>query len=70
MTFMESAINEYLDAVEKTAGKEARMHTSVEPRGGAHVVLKRSDDDEPQLIHLGRLEDMTELLQHKSDTIH
>jgi hypothetical protein len=70
MTFMESAISEYLDAVEKTAGKEVRAHTMVEPSGGSHVVLKRPEDDEPQLIHLGRLEDMTDVLRHKDETLH
>ncbi|TLS68291.1 hypothetical protein FE236_04990 [Mariprofundus erugo] len=56
-------ISNYLDAVEKSAGIEARSATELEYRGGRSFFLKRSDDRHGQIVDMGNLTLMTRQLQ-------
>lgn len=53
----------YLDAVEKVAGVEARSAIALEYRGGRSFFLKRSEDRHGQLVDMGNLTLMTRQLQ-------
>jgi len=51
-------IKNYLDAVEKKFGTEARKNTKLQHRGGSTFILKRADATHPQVIDLGSLSQM------------
>jgi len=59
---IKKAINDYLDAVERTHGAAVRTRTSVEFREGSTLVIKHGKK-QPQLIDLGTLLNLTRSLQ-------
>jgi len=56
-------IKNYLDAVEKKFGTEARKNTKLQHRGGSTFILKRADAKHPQVIDLGNLSQMARQMQ-------
>jgi len=55
---IQKTINNYLKAVEKKFGIDARKNTELEYRGGSTFMLKRADAQHPQVIDMGSLSQM------------
>ncbi|MDQ6996725.1 MAG: hypothetical protein Q9M82_04595 [Mariprofundus sp.] len=60
---IQKTINNYLEAVEKKFGIEARKNTKLQHRGGSTFMLKRADANHPQVIDMGSLSQMTRQMQ-------
>jgi len=60
---IQNTINNYLDAVEKKFGIEARRKTDLQHRGGSTFMLKRADATHAQTIDMGNLSQMAKQLQ-------
>ncbi len=60
---IQNTIKNYLDAVEKKFGVEARKNTELKHRGGATFMLKRADAKHPQVTDLGSLAQMARHMQ-------
>ncbi len=60
---IQKTIKNYLDAVEKKFGAEARKNTKLQHRGGSTFMLKRADANHPQLVDLGNLSYMARQMQ-------
>ncbi len=56
---IQKTIKNYLDAVEKKFGIEARKNTKLKHRGGSTFMLKQADANHAQVIDLGSLSQMT-----------
>ncbi|MDX8405996.1 MAG: hypothetical protein R8K50_07585 [Mariprofundus sp.] len=63
---IQKTINNYLDAVEKKFGADARKKTVVKHRGGNTFALKRANALHAQSVDLGNLSLMTRQLQTNS----
>jgi len=60
---IQNTIKNYLDAVEKKFGIEARKNTELQHRGGSTFMLKRADANHAQVIDLGSLSQMARQMQ-------
>jgi hypothetical protein len=60
---IQQTIKNYLDAVEKKFGIEARKNTQLQHRGGSTFMLKRADANHPQVIDMGSLSHMARQMQ-------
>jgi len=60
---IQKTINEYLDAVEKKFGTEAREQTTLVHEDGSVFVLKRHSDKRPSTVMMGDLLLMTKHLK-------
>ena len=60
---IQQTIKNYLDAVEKKFGIEARKNTELQHRGGSTFMLKQADAKHPQVINLGSLAQMARQMQ-------
>jgi hypothetical protein len=55
---IQQTINNYLSAVEKKFGPEARQQTRLQHRGGTTFVLKPAHAKHARVVDLGRLSQM------------
>ncbi len=60
---IQKTIKNYLDAVEKKFGIDARKNTELKHRGGSTFMLKQADAKYPQVIDMGNLSQMTRQIQ-------
>ncbi|MFQ5344474.1 MAG: hypothetical protein ACE5DZ_00780 [Mariprofundus sp.] len=60
---IKKAMNNYLAAIEKKFGAEARNNTRLEHRGGLNFFLKKADARHGQIVDLGNLTLMTRYIQ-------
>jgi len=58
-----NTINNYLDAVEKRFGTEARKNTKLKHRGGSKFLLKQAEAKHSQVVDMGNLTLMARQLQ-------
>jgi len=60
---IKKAMNNYLEAIEKKLGADARKNTRLEHRGGMNFFLKKADARHGQVVDLGNLTLMTRHIQ-------
>ncbi len=60
---IQQTIHNYLEAVEKKFGREARSKTRLEYRGGTKFAIKNANAMHPTLINIARLKTATRYLQ-------
>ncbi len=56
---IQNTIQQYLDAVEKKFGHQARTDTILTHRNGSSFYLKRDNQSKPSLVDMGTIQLMT-----------
>jgi len=66
MAIIKMTIENYLEAVEKNFGSQARENTTITHRNGVSFSLKRENQSKASLVDMGMIQLMTKQMQRNA----